>query len=131
MATESNDVGGAKRMLETCSKHLSERAEDFCRACAQPFCGDCLVYALGPNRPPYWIGCAIAAAGVRSTAANRPASRKERRAAAKERRRRRKQEPTQVAEALASAIAEEPVPPTVEETAVDPAGPTTWAPIVG
>lgn len=119
-------------MLDTCIKHPFERAEDACRSCSHGFCGDCLVYAFGPKRPPYCIGCAIAAAGVRSTAGNRPASRKELKAAAKERRarRRRKGEAnTQVAEALASAIAEEPVRPTVEETAVDPSGDLSWAPV--
>jgi hypothetical protein len=119
-------------MLDTCCKHLFERAEDSCRACGHGFCGDCLVYAMGPKRPPYCIGCAIAAAGVRSTAGNRPASRRELRAAAKERKSRRRKgggESRQVAEALASAIAEEPAPPTLEETAVAPDAHVSWAPV--
>ncbi|HEX9995357.1 MAG TPA: hypothetical protein VGB14_20730 [Acidimicrobiales bacterium] len=119
-------------MLDTCTRHPFERAEDTCRSCGNGFCGDCLVYAFGPKRPPYCIGCAIAAAGVRSTAGNRPATRKELRAAAKERRARRRGkggDHVQVAEALASAIAEEPVRPSIEETAIDPAGDHSWVPV--
>jgi hypothetical protein len=119
-------------MDRSCIKHPFEGAEDACRACAQTFCGECLVYAFGPRRPPYCIGCAIAAAGVRSTAANPAASRRERRAAAKERRRERRRggRTDQVSEALASAIAEEPAPPTRAETAVAPEVDLTWAPVV-
>lgn len=116
-------------MDRTCNKHPFERAEDCCRACGSAFCGECLVYAFGPRRPPYCIGCAIAAAGVRSTAANAKASRKELRAAAKERRLRRKDRHDQVTEALASAMAEEPAPPTREEAALSPDVDLTWAPV--
>jgi hypothetical protein len=117
-------------MDRTCCKHPFERAEDSCRACASSFCGECLVYAFGPRRPPYCIGCAIAAAGVRSTAANPTASRRELRAAAKERRRdKRRRRDDQVSEALASAIAEEPAPPTREEAALAADVDLTWSPV--
>lgn len=116
-------------MDRTCIKHPFERAEDSCRSCAKWYCGDCLVYAFGPRRPPYCIGCAIAAAGVRSTAASPSASRRELRAAAKERRRERRNagRPEKVSEALASAIAEEPAPPTRAEAALAPEVDLTWA----
>lgn len=115
-------------MDRTCSKHPFEGAEDACRRCGAWFCGECLVYAFGPRRPPYCIGCAIAAAGVRSTAANPSASRKELRAAAKERRKQRKaSRSVQVSEALASAIAEEPAPPSRDEVAVAPEVDLTWS----
>jgi hypothetical protein len=52
-----------------CDKHLFEEAMGMCRACRRPFCGECLVYAQGPNKAPFCIPCALAAAGVRSTAA--------------------------------------------------------------
>ncbi len=118
-------------MYVTCCKHLFERAEDRCRTCGNPFCADCLVYAFGARRPPFCLGCAIAAAGIRSTARVGKASRRELRAAAKERRAKRKSEAQpvpEVAEALATALAEQPVPPTIEETAVDPAADLDWVP---
>ena len=71
-----------------CEKHSFERREANCRACGGEFCGDCLVYAYGPKKPPYCVSCALAAAGVRSSAA-RPVvrSRRELRREAKEARR--------------------------------------------
>lgn len=113
-------------MSGTCVKHLFEQAEDNCRHCGLRFCGDCLVYSFGPKRAPFCIACAITAGGVRSTSANRAASRRELRAAAKERKSRRKGERQQVSEALANVMAEEPVPPTRAEAAVDPALDVSW-----
>jgi len=76
-------------MQGRCDKHLFEAAEDTCGRCGYEFCGECLVYAFGAKRPPFCIPCAVAAAGLRSTAGNRPLAepremrslRKERRAA--------------------------------------------------
>lgn len=72
----------------SCDKHLFERRERNCRSCGGEFCGECLVYAYGPKKPPYCVSCALAAAGVRSSAA-RPVtrSRREMRREAKEARR--------------------------------------------
>jgi hypothetical protein len=52
-----------------CEKHPFERMERNCRTCGGEFCADCLVYAYGAKKPPYCVSCALAAAGVRSTAA--------------------------------------------------------------
>lgn len=52
-----------------CQKHVFEPTEGLCRTCGGEFCGDCLVYSHGRKRPPYCVDCALAAAGVRSTAA--------------------------------------------------------------
>jgi|GEM_PF-1780276 len=60
-------------MQGRCTKHLFESAEDRCGKCGLEFCGECLVYAFGPKRPPYCIPCAVAAAGIRAAAGNRPA----------------------------------------------------------
>lgn len=74
-------------MQGRCDKHLFEAAEDRCGKCGYEFCGECLVYAFGPKKPPMCIACAVAAAGVRSTAGNRPvADARELRALKKERR---------------------------------------------
>ena len=59
-------------MEKRCEKHIFEEAEDRCGKCGQEFCAECLVYAFGPKKPPMCIPCAVAAAGIRSTAANAP-----------------------------------------------------------
>lgn len=51
-----------------CDKHQFEPMERTCRACGGQFCGDCLVFSHGHRKPPYCVSCALAAAGVRSTA---------------------------------------------------------------
>ncbi|MFP3906871.1 MAG: hypothetical protein ACLFRV_10465 [Acidimicrobiales bacterium] len=60
-----------------CDKHVFEATEATCRHCGGDFCGDCLVYAHGPKKPPLCVSCALAAAGIRSTAA-RPVVRSKR-----------------------------------------------------
>ncbi len=55
-----------------CAKHQFEASEDVCRECGNEFCSECLVYSFGPKKPPFCIACALAAAGVRTTAANAP-----------------------------------------------------------
>lgn len=78
-------------MQGRCDKHLFEAAEDRCGRCGYEFCGECLVYSFGAKKPPLCIPCAVAAAGLRSTAGNRPAvDARELRALRKERRRQRR-----------------------------------------
>jgi hypothetical protein len=77
-----------------CFVHSFETAESRCRNCGNEFCNECLVYAFGPGKPPYCVGCALAAAGVRSNAGRPPTlSRREIRRLEKERRRADKQRP--------------------------------------
>ncbi len=59
-------------MLESCAKHPHELGVALCRRCGGSWCGTCLVYAFGPKKPPFCMGCAMVAGGVRS-AADRPA----------------------------------------------------------
>ena len=63
--------------MESCAKHPHERGVALCRRCGASWCGDCLVYAFGPKKPPYCMGCAMVAGGVRSAAARPAMSRKE------------------------------------------------------
>jgi hypothetical protein len=89
-------------MQGRCDKHLFEASEDRCGKCGYEFCGECLVYAFGPKKPPLCIACAVAAAGLRSTAGNRPvADPRELRSLKKERRsafRRARREPVETPE---------------------------------
>ena len=57
-------------MALICSRHSFEYAENVCSSCGSAFCHDCLVYPRGPKKPPLCVPCAIAAAGVRSSARN-------------------------------------------------------------
>ena len=59
-------------MEERCAKHQFEAAEGVCRTCGYDFCGECLVFSFGPNKPAYCLSCALTASGVRSNAANQP-----------------------------------------------------------
>lgn len=58
--------------MESCAKHPHETGEAICRRCGSPWCKDCLVYSFGPKKPPFCLGCAMVAGGVR-TASARPA----------------------------------------------------------
>lgn len=49
-----------------CMRHFEEPMAGVCRTCNRPFCGRCLVFAFGPDKPPYCVGCALAASGVRN-----------------------------------------------------------------
>jgi hypothetical protein len=49
-----------------CTRHYEEPALDICKNCGRTFCSRCLVYPFGNHKPPYCVGCAISAAGVRS-----------------------------------------------------------------
>ena len=57
-------------MAQICNRHSFEYAENVCSSCGLPFCHDCLVYPRGPKKPPFCVNCAIAEAGVRSSARN-------------------------------------------------------------
>jgi hypothetical protein len=58
--------------MDSCIKHPHESGVALCRRCGGSWCADCLVYSFGPKKPPYCMGCAMVAGGVRS-AADRPA----------------------------------------------------------
>jgi hypothetical protein len=58
--------------MDSCGKHPHETGSAICRRCGDAWCRDCLVYAFGPKQPPYCMGCAMVAGGVR-TAGTRPA----------------------------------------------------------
>jgi hypothetical protein len=64
-------IGGEEptegRTVDHCIRHFEEPVVASCRTCEKPFCGRCLVFAYGPNKPPYCIGCALTASGVRNT----------------------------------------------------------------
>jgi hypothetical protein len=49
-----------------CLRHYEEPVTAHCRTCQHPFCARCLVYSFGPKKPPYCVGCALHAAGVRN-----------------------------------------------------------------
>jgi hypothetical protein len=51
--------------MTRCDTHPFNAAADACRHCARQFCGECLVYAYGPDKKPMCVGCALVAAGVR------------------------------------------------------------------
>ena len=59
-------------MHESCVKHQFESAVDVCRTCGRDFCGECLVYPFGEDKPPYCLDCALSASGVRSAPGKPP-----------------------------------------------------------
>lgn len=59
-------------MADRCVKHPFESAVTTCRECGYNYCGECLVYSFGANKPPYCVKCALAAAGVRKGSAVTP-----------------------------------------------------------
>ena len=101
-------------MQGRCEKHLFEGAEDRCGKCGYEFCGECLVYSFGPKKPPFCIPCAVAAAGIRAGAGNRPLVgarelkqlRKERRVA----QRRERRQPAPVEPSMDGIAAMSPMP---------------------
>jgi hypothetical protein len=56
-----------------CARHQFEVAVGRCRQCGHVFCSECLVFSFGERQPPFCVPCALAAAGVRSTAGRPPA----------------------------------------------------------
>lgn len=53
--------------MNHCVRHYEEPINGRCRSCNHPFCSRCLVYAFGPKKPPYCVGCALTASGVRNS----------------------------------------------------------------
>lgn len=53
-------------MNDHCMRHYEEPMAALCKTCQRPFCDRCLVYSFGPNKPPYCVGCALSASGVRA-----------------------------------------------------------------
>ena len=51
-----------------CMRHYEEPVVAYCRTCSQPYCSRCLVFSFGPDKPPYCVGCALTASGVRNKA---------------------------------------------------------------
>ena len=49
-----------------CMRHYEEPVVAHCRTCARPYCSRCLVYSFGPDKPPFCVGCALNASGVRN-----------------------------------------------------------------
>jgi hypothetical protein len=47
-------------------RHYEEPVVAHCRTCARPYCSRCLVYSFGPDKPPFCVGCALNASGVRN-----------------------------------------------------------------
>lgn len=52
--------------MNHCLRHYEEPVSDHCRSCNHPFCSRCLVYSFGPKKPPFCVGCALTASGVRN-----------------------------------------------------------------
>ena len=110
-----------------CAKHQFEAAESVCRACGNEFCGECLVYSFGPKKPPFCVACALAAAGVRTTAGNRPV--KPKKELKKETRARRKEARASLRNRTANveiewSMAEDPTEGLTEEDLLLPSAPT-------
>ncbi|MCB1030119.1 MAG: hypothetical protein KDA95_02195 [Acidimicrobiales bacterium] len=53
--------------MSHCMRHLEEPDVAACQHCGRPFCAQCLVFPRGPKKPPYCIGCALNASGVRNS----------------------------------------------------------------
>jgi hypothetical protein len=84
---------------DRCYRHGFEMGEARCRNCGLAYCSECLVYSFGANKPPYCIPCALAAAGVRSSAAvNTTASKRELRKMERERKKAQKAKKAEKAE---------------------------------
>ncbi|MEZ5183070.1 MAG: B-box zinc finger protein [Acidimicrobiales bacterium] len=101
-----------------CMRHFEEPYVAHCRTCNRPFCGRCLVFAFGPDKPPYCIGCALTASGVRNktikpvaAAAATPTDRRE------ERNRKREEKRLAKAEARAAKAAIKALAPPMADAA--------------
>jgi len=51
-------------------RHYEEPVVAYCRTCTRPYCSRCLVYSFGPDKPPFCVGCALTASGLRNN--NKP-----------------------------------------------------------
>lgn len=54
--------------MSYCQRHMEELSAGECRSCHGSYCARCLVYSFGPKKPPFCVGCALRASGVRSGA---------------------------------------------------------------
>jgi hypothetical protein len=54
--------------MNYCLRHTEEPSTGECRSCHGSYCARCLVYSFGPKKPPFCVGCALRASGVRSGA---------------------------------------------------------------
>lgn len=52
--------------MNHCLRHLEEPSTGECRSCHGTFCARCLVFSFGPKKPPFCVGCALVASGVRN-----------------------------------------------------------------
>lgn len=59
--------------MNHCVRHYEEPLMAHCRACGRPYCNRCLVYSFGPSKPPFCVGCALVASGVRNGGKSMPA----------------------------------------------------------
>ena len=51
--------------MQHCLRHMEEPSTAQCRNCQGTYCNRCLVFSFGPRKPPYCVGCALHASGVR------------------------------------------------------------------
>ena len=51
--------------MQHCLRHMEEPSTAQCRSCQGTYCNRCLVFSFGPRKPPYCVGCALHASGVR------------------------------------------------------------------
>jgi hypothetical protein len=59
-------------MARVCVRHPFEHSENLCSHCGLEFCRDCLVHPAGSRKRAFCVQCALAASGVRTTAAIQP-----------------------------------------------------------
>jgi hypothetical protein len=71
MLAKEDDVTTATE-THRCEKHQFELAQGTCRKCGYPWCGDCIIFPFGPDRPALCVSCAVAVAGVRHSAGVKP-----------------------------------------------------------
>ena len=110
-------------MLDSCNKHPHERGIALCRRCGGAWCSTCLVYAFGPKKPPYCMGCAMVAGGVRTSGSLPAMSRKQLKAQMKAV----KAEAKAEALAEAKAAAEPEASPEVERELAEAYRQTDWS----
>ncbi len=118
-------------MASSCTKHPHEAAAGLCRRCGHSWCGTCLVFAHGPKKPAYCLGCAMVAGGVKSSGALPPMPRRELKAQMRAMKAEAKAEAK--AAAVASKAAKRAPAPDVADVVAEPvvegaaSAPTDWA----
>jgi hypothetical protein len=113
--------------MDSCGKHPHEIGVAICRRCGGSWCRDCLVYAFGPKKPPFCMGCAMVAGGVRTAGARPALSRRELKARMKAAKVEAKQAAKQPAAAPEPDDADLDVATEPVHAAVDLGGGTDWA----